>query len=282
MAITSFIPELWSKRLLRALEKAHVYGGAAIINRDYEGEIRQGGDTVHIGLLGEITIKDYDRTQPIDAPEVLSTTDQTLLIDQEKYYNFKVDDIDAAQAAGALMGPALLSAAYQLRDVSDAYIASLYADFTGGEIGDDGDPEAIAAAADAYDALVDLSVLLDEANVPDEGRFAVIPPWYAGLLAKDDRLITNVPGLIATGLVGVVDRLTIYRSNQVPNTGGDLYKIIAGHSIGWSFAEQIVKTEAYRQELGFADGVKGLHVYGAKVVRPTAFALLTATRATGS
>lgn len=283
MAITNFIPELWSARLLRALETSLVYGQAAVINRDYEGQITQAGDTVHVNTIGAITIKDYDRTAPIADPEDLSTALTTLLVDQEKYFNFKVNDVDKAQAAGALMGPASQEAAYGLRKVADTHIAGLYAEaVTGGAyvsgLGSEASPVDLATAADAYDLLVDLSVGLDTNDVPDEGRWVVIPPWFAGLLAKDERLLRAQPDLVGNGAVGLVDRLRVYRSNQVPKNvqpPNDQYTIVAGHPIGWSYAEQIVSTEAYRVEKGFDDGVKGLHVYGAKVIRPTAFAVAT-------
>ena len=104
MAVTNFIPELWSARLLDALEKTHV--AANLVNRDYEGEIRGQGDTVHINSIGSITVKDYAKNTDISAPETLSTTDQTLEISQAKYFNFQIDDVDAAQAAGDLMDKA--------------------------------------------------------------------------------------------------------------------------------------------------------------------------------
>lgn len=275
MAVTSFIPELWSARLLRALEKSHVYGSPLVVNRDYEGEIRQQGDTVNINTIGAVTIGNYTGAD-IGAPEELTTTNQQLLIDQAKFYNFAVDDVDRAQAAGQLMGPAMEEAGYGLRNVSDTFIAGLYTGIdAGNHLGTDGVPIAVTTAAAAYDQLVELSRVLDDANVPDEGRFAVIPPWYSALLAKDTRLIDNVPGLVASGLVGQVDRLRILRSNNVPATTNS--KVIAGWNRAISFAEQIVSTEAYRPEAGFKDAVKGLHVYGGKIVKSTELALLHAS-----
>lgn len=280
MAVTTFIPELWAGRLLRALEKSSVYGQAGVINRDYEGEISQAGDTVHIGTIGAITVKSYTRNSTIDAPETLATTDQSLLIDQEKYFNFEVDDIDKAQVAGNLMGPALQESAYALRDTVDQFVAALHTNFAGHyEKGDDTTPYVVDTSVKAYDALVDLSTGLDELNVPDEGRFCIIPPWFSALLAKDTRLMDNVPGLIGNGQIGQVDRLRVMRSNNVPNTSATKYKVIAGVPMGWSFAQQIVKTEAFRPQDTFSDAVKGLNVYGAKVIRPAIWALGTFNKA---
>ena len=284
MAVTSFIPEIWAASLLRELEKDLVYGQAGIINRDYEGEISQAGDTVHIGGIGAVTIREYDRTAAIAAPETLATSDQSLLIDQEMYYNFKVNDVDRAQVAGDLMGPAAAEAAYGLADVADEYIAGLHAGVDASMLyGSDIAPVELATADDAYDLLVDLAVMLDEANVPVGQRFAVIPPWLAGFLAKDTRILTSLgTSVIPNGFVGQVSTLRLLKSNNVPNYEGDLYKIIAGYPGAWTFAQQILKTEAYRVELGFDDAVKGLHVYGAKVVRSTKLAVATVTHVTGS
>jgi hypothetical protein len=284
MAVTSFIPEIWAASLLRELEKDLVYGQSGIINRDYEGEISQAGDTVHIGGIGAVTIREYDRTAAIEAPETLATSDQSLLIDQEMYYNFKVNDVDRAQVAGDLMGPAAAEAAYGLADVADEYIAGLHAGVDASMLyGSDIAPVELATADDAYDLLVDLAVMLDEANVPVGQRFAVIPPWLAGFLAKDTRILTSLgSSVIPNGFVGQVSTLRLLKSNNVPNYEGDLYKIIAGYPGAWTFAQQILKTEAYRVELGFDDAVKGLHVYGAKVVRSTKLAVATVTHVTGS
>ena len=284
MAVTSFIPEIWAASLLRELEKDLVYGQAGIINRDYEGDISQAGDTVHIGGVGAVTIREYDRTAAIAAPETLATSDQSLLIDQEMYYNFKVNDVDRAQVAGDLMGPAAAEAAYGLADVADEYIAGLHAGVDASMLyGSDIAPVELATADDAYDLLVDLAVMLDEANVPVGQRFAVIPPWLAGFLAKDTRILTSLgSSVIPNGFVGQVSTLRLLKSNNVPNYEGDLYKIIAGYPGAWTFAQQILKTEAYRVELGFDDAVKGLHVYGAKVVRATKLAVATVTHVTGS
>ena len=126
MAVTNFIPELWSARLLQSLEKTHV--AANLVNRDYEGEIRQQGDTVHINMIGTITVRDYTKGSDIVAPEELSTTDQTLVISQAKYFNFQIDDVDAAQVAGSLMDSALARSAYALKDAADSYILKTIAD----------------------------------------------------------------------------------------------------------------------------------------------------------
>ena len=281
MSVATFIPTLWAARLLRQLERSHVYAQAGVVNRDYEGEIRQKGDTVRINTIGSITIGDYTGAD-IGAPEELATTPQDLVITEAKFYNFKVDDVDKAQAAGQLMGPAVQEASYGLSDLLDVHVAAHYVNADAGNlVGTGAAAITIASPADAYDHLVELSVKLDEANVPEAGRSVIIPAWFAGMLAKDTRLIDNVPGLVANGLVGMVDRLKVMRSNNVPvvtsteGTPRPVSKIIALHPLAISVAEQIVNSEAYRPQGLFADAVKGLHVYGSQTVRPEAIAVGT-------
>jgi len=129
--------------------------------------------------------------------------------------------------------------------------------------------------------LVDLGVLLDEKYIPAEGRWAIVPPWYHGLLLKDQRFVSfGTEQNLATlrnGRVGMAAGFTILKSPLVPNTSGAKYKILAGHSMAITLAEQIMNVEAYRPQLRFGDAVKGLMVYGAKVVRPMSLACLTAS-----
>lgn len=286
MAITNFIPQIWSARLLENLRKALVYGQAGVVNRDYEGEIRQAGDRVHIHNIGPITVFDYTRNQDMPAPEQLSDERRTLVIDQAKAFNFQIDDIDAAQSNPKLMDAAMREAAYALADAADRYIASLYTG-AGNAIGSDASPVNVTSS-NAYDYLVDLSVVLDERNVPKTGRWVIVPPWFVGLLLKDERFVasgtTAAEERLQNGTVGRAAGFTVLESNNVPFVQGDgettldNYKIIAGHAMGWSYAEQINKVEAYRPERRFADAVKGLHLYGAKVVRPEALVVLSAAR----
>lgn len=280
MAFTNFIPKVWSSRLLEHLDKAHVYG--ALVNRDYEGEIKQYGDTVHINQIGAVTIKDYTRNTDIDAPEALSNTDQTLVIDQAKYFNFQIDDIDKAQIRPELMDAATQRAAYALADVSDTYIAGLMAAGALGTVGTDGSPITVTAQ-NAYEQLVALKVKLDEQSVPTIGRWVVVPAWFHGLLLLDNRFVANGTdkgvATLQNGLVGYAAGFEIHLSNNVPNTTDTKYKVIAGTNFGCSFAEQIVELKPYTPELRFADALKGLNVYGAKVIEGNALACLTANHA---
>lgn len=276
MAITTFIPELWSARLLYALEKSHV--ATALVNRNYEGQIANVGDTVHINTIGAITVKDYTRNTDMDAPETLDTTDQALVIDQAKSFNFQVDDVDNVQAAGDLIDTAMGRAAYALADVSDAYLLSTIASGTdaGNTIGAASSPIALTAS-NVYENIVKLRTKLDKANVPVNGRTIVIPPDVYALLLNDTTHFAVVQpatgeNMIVNGLVGRIAGFDVYMSNNVKTgTGTDTgktpyFEVTAQIADACTFAEQIIKTEAYRMEKRFADGVKGLHVYGAKVL----------------
>ena len=276
MAVTSFIPELWNARLLYALEKAHV--AANLVNRNYEGEIRQQGDTVHINSIGAVTVDDYTRNTDIDDPEVLTTTDQTLTIDQAKYFNFQIDDVDAAQVAGDMMDTAMQRAAYALNDAADAFLLQTIAAGvdTNNKIGSSA---AIALTAEnIYENIVALKTKLDKANVPTTGRYIVVPPEIHALLLLDDRFVKASDGgtandTLLNGEVGRVAGFTVYMSNNVKFTA-DHWEIPASVQTSTTYAEQIVSTEAYRMEKRFADAVKGLHVYGAKVTDGKQIAVL--------
>lgn len=283
MSVTNFVPTIWSARLLAHLDKKHVY--AALVNRDYEGEIRNYGDTVKINQIGDVTIKNYTKGNDIEDPEDLSGSQTMLTIDQAKYFNFSIDDVDAAQVNPKLMDEAMKRAAYGMNDTTDTFLANmmyLAASNNGKNLGDDSTP-VVPTKADAYDYLVDLSTDLTEKDVPTEGRWAVIPAWFHGLLLKDSRFVGNGTdynkAMIEGGEVGVAAGFRIFLSNNVPNTEGTKYKILGGTNAAGSYAEQILKTEAYRPEKRFSDAVKGLHVYGGKVVQPKCLSVLTANKA---
>jgi N4-gp56 family major capsid protein len=284
MAITRFRPEIWSAQLLVSLRKALVYAGPGIINRDYEGEIRNAGDTVRITSISDPTIGTYSANTTTVTPEELSDAQRTLVVDQAKYFSFYVDDIDARQAMGNVIPEAMSRAAYKLADVVDQYVASFY---TGAQaanvIGSTGAPVKVALSSDtnslsAYNnVLVPLRTALSRANVPTVGRYVVVSPEFHARLLLDGRFIkVNESGTsegLRNGMVGRAAGFDILESNNVPNPTGNVHVVQAGVSSALSFAEQINKTEAYRPEAKFADAVKGLALYGAKLVRPDSIAV---------
>lgn len=277
MAIDNFIPEVWSARLLENLFETHIYGSAGVINRDYEGDISEFGDSVRISNIGDVTVSTYTKNTDIAAPETLTDATRTLDIDQSKYYNFQIDDVDKAQQKPKVMDAAMKQAAYALSKVADQFIAAQYVDVDAGNV----IPAATPTTSNAYEYLVDLGVLLDEDNTPEDGRWVIVPPWYEGLLLKDDRFVSfatpEAKAARDNRAIGSISGFTVYKSNNVPIVATE-YQVMAGHPIAWSFAEQITETEAYRPEKRFGDAVKGLHLYGSKVVRPENLALFEATK----
>lgn len=284
MAITTFIPEIWSARLLYALDKAHV--ATNLVNRNYEGVIANQGDTVHINSIGAVTVKDYTKNTNIADPEVLTTSDQTLVIDQAKYFNFQVDDVDKAQISGEIIDTAMGRSAYALADVSDAFLLKTIANgaASANKIGAKATLTALTAS-NVYENIVKMRTLLDKANVPTTGRTIVVPPEVYALLLLDDRFAKSGSdsgqNALLNGMVGRVAGFDVFMSNNcVSGTDGGsgsntpYFVITAQVADACTYAEQIIKTEAYRMEKRFADGVKGLHVYGAKVTNGNEIAKL--------
>lgn len=278
MSTNHFVPQLWSAKILDALDKELVY--SKLFNADYEGEISDAGDTVHIAQVGAVSIKDYTKRGTIDGPEDVTAEDKTLTIDQAKYFNVSVDDVDAAQSAVNLLDTATQRAGYGFSDVADAYLGDLLA--TSGTVtdglGTDDAPLAITKD-NAYETLVKIKVALDNANLPKQGRVAVVPAEFEGYMLLDPRFV-NVTNQseqrLTEGEVYKAAGFEIHTSNNVPKAKtGEGVKVIASSPIQGTYAQQVLKTEAYRPESGFSDAVKGLHVYGAAVLRPEVVAVAT-------
>lgn len=278
MATTKFIPTIWSARILAALEKQLVY--TKFFNRDYEGEIRDAGDTVKIGLVGTPAVRTYVKGADIGTPDDVAVDDETLSISQADYFNIAIDDVNAAQSKINLLESASSQTGYAFGDATDKYLAGILVADTGGTIGTKDAPKNITDAKpeDAYNLLVDLKVALDRKNCPTMGRICVVPPEFEGFMLKDSRFVavaTNDSNQRLTeGTVYKSAGFEIYVSNNAPHNGNDgpkvantVYDIIAGCDQSGTYAEKILKTEAYRPEKSFKDAVKGLHVYGAKVLR---------------
>lgn len=274
MAIANFIPEVWSAQLLTSLKGALVYGAPGVVNRNYEGEIANFGDTVNITSITRPTIGTYTAHNDITFEDVDDAT-RALVIDQAKYFAFEVDDIEARQARGNVMDEAADEAAYGLRDTADAFLSALMV--SGMDAGNELAAVDIDTATEAEQALVDLKTTLDVDDCPDNGRWVVITPQFEALLLRSSLFVPQYAAgtteALRNGRIGRAFGFDIYKSNQAPasdDAAGS--KIIAGHPVAVTYAEQIAKTEAVRLEKRFADGVKGLHLYGAKVVRPTCLA----------
>lgn len=280
MAVTNFIPEIWSAQLLSSLKKALIFAGPSVVNRNYEGDIANSGDTVRITSISRPTVASYTKDSTTITAETLTDAVRTLVIDQAKYFAFEVDDIDLRQSAsgGALMDEAATEAAYALADTADQYVAGLY---TAVDAGNAISTTSITSAALAVSNLIALKVRLDTANVPQQGRYVVVPPWYHALLLGSDLFVrvdaSGTDMALRNGLVGRAFGFDVLVSNNCVNVTGDDYIVQAGVPGAITFGEQIAKVEAYRPESAFSDALKGLHLYGAKVIRPTAIATLTAS-----
>jgi N4-gp56 family major capsid protein len=279
VAITRFRPEIWSARLLVALKTRLVYAQPGVVNRDYEGEIAEAGDTVRITSISDPTIGTYVPNATTITPEELTDAQRTLTVDQSKYFAFKVDDIDARQAKGNVMPTAMNRAAYQLAKVADSYVAGLYTQTAAAnQLG----TVSVTTAALAYTQIRLLKLRMDEADIPEEGRYLIAPPWFYSLLLEDNRFLdASASGStepLRNGFIGRTLGFNLAQSNVAPNPTGDDFVVQAGVPEAISYAEQINKTEAYRPESSFSDAVKGLHLYGAKVIRPDHLATLVASK----
>ena len=275
MAVVNFVPDIWSSRILMNLSRLSVAAG--IVNRDYEGDIANAGDSVKITNFVDPTIGNYTAHTDITVEDIDDAT-QSLLINQQKYFAFELDDIERAQSVngGTVMNTATTRASYGLKNVLDAFLLTTMAAGASASAPDHQIAEAtISTPAAAYEALVDWGVVLDNADIPEEERWVVVTPAFHGKLLKDDRFVKAGDDASAAvrqnGRVGEAAGFTVHKSNNLPDgPGAGLGKsMIAGYRGATTLAEQVVSVEGARMEKRFADMVKGLHVYGAKVTRPT-------------
>jgi hypothetical protein len=281
----NFIPEIWSGKLIENFYDATVL--AAISNTDYEGEIRQHGDTVNIRTTPEITIRTYVKGQTLqvenpDKPKI------QLMIDKGEYFSCIEDDVDKVQSDINLMDTWSKDASERMKikidqrvltdvlpDISSVNKGNTAGRITGNiDLGSTGTPVAITKT-NVLDYLVDLGTVLDEANAPEAGRFVVIPAKMAGMIKKSDLKDAALTGdgtsVLRNGRLGMIDRFTIYMSHNLSVSSGK-FSLIAGHKMGLTFASQMTEMETIRSESTFGNIVRGLQVYGYKVVKPEALA----------
>jgi hypothetical protein len=278
-----FIPEIWSGKMVEKFYDATVFG--QIASTDYEGEIKDMGDNVVIRTTPSITINDYKIGQTLNYEEPTNPS-VDLAINMGKYFAFRCDDVDRYQADIDLMDDWSGDASEQMKVAIDTdVLANIYVDvaaankgLTAGaksssyNLGVTGTPVALAKA-NILDYLVDLGSVLDEQNVPETGRWLVLPTWACGMIKKSDLKDTSLTGDATTpirnGLIGELDRFMVYRSNLVNSVtdGSDtVYNIIAGHKAGLTFAAQMTQMETLKNPNSFGNLVRGLNVYGYKVI----------------
>jgi hypothetical protein len=267
----NFVPEVFSKLLQAKFYKQSVL--PAISNTDYEGEISGQGDKVVIRTVPAVTINDYAGTV---SNQELTTAKVEMLIDKAKYYSFKIDDVLAAQADINMLEAASSDAAEGMRVAVESDVMSSV--ITGATtIG----AQTTITAGNILGEILGLSTALDNLNIPEEGRFIVLPPSMISLLKQSELRQAYLTGdsesPLRNGRVGMVDRFTVYQSNMLHTPAGTAdagyTHVLAGHPKAISFASQFTSTETVRLESTFGDAVRGLKVYGSKVVVPDCLAV---------
>ncbi len=269
MAINNFIPQVWSARLQDNLQRALVFG--KLCNRNYEGEITQWGDSVHINTLNDITIRPYNPAVNLAAPEQLSGTDTILTIEHGAYYNFYLNDVDAAQASADVMDAAMRNAAYRLAADAEEYIVSVIR--SSAEI--NATLPMPTEEGGLYNLLLTIKTGFDSLCVPRRDRKLILPPALEAMLLTDSRFITGSTAAaehLAEGSIARALGFDVYISLDLDN------EIVAMIPDAVTFANQISQVEAYRPQNGFSDGVKGLNLCGAKVVIPHGVCMVTLTQ----
>ena len=282
----NFIPEIWSGKLVVNFYDATVL--SAISNTDYEGEIRNQGDTVNIRTTPAIEIFEYKKGQTLKTTRPESPKIQ-LVIDKGEYFSCIEDDVDKIQSDIALMDQWSKDASERMKICVDKRvlgdivgdIAATNRGAAAGRISQNINLGTSAAAValtkdNVLDYIVDMGTVLHEANAPEDGRYMVIPAKLAGMIKKSDLRDASLAGdstsILRNGRMGMIDRFTLYMSHNLPVTAGK-YSIIAGHKMGLTFASQMTNMESLRSDSTFGTIVRGLQVYGYKVVKPEALAL---------
>ena len=266
MAIINFISTVWSENLLKQLDKKYI--GVLNCNREYEGEIKNQGSIVKICGVGDVTVSDYTKNTDMSAPETLSDTARLLNINQAKYFNFQIDDVDRAQSNPKLMDAAMKLAANKLAKAADKYVYSLH---------DNISLKYRITTPDDFDAIEKAIIrarqVLYYKNVGDSTEVVLeLPPEVAHiLLQRNIAKATDNKEMLETGCIGYLYGCKVFIStgfDNIPDGNLVTFKAMMRTKRAIAFAEQISEVEAYRPEKRFADAVKGLHLYGAKIVYP--------------
>ena len=299
----NFVPEIWSGKLQVKFYKSTVLG--EITNNDWEGEIKDQGDKINIRTIPTITISDYTKGMSL-ANQVPISTPITLSIDYGKYFSLVIDDIDATQADIKLMDMFTNDAAQQMKIGIDSLVLTQLA--TGGAsttalaatankgayagvISGDGSSTGINLGTTAapitltksnvLDTILNMGQALDEQNVPEDGRWLVIPAFAAAFLKNSDLKQAMVTGdsvsPLRNGKIGMIDRFTIYTSNNLYSSSNKT-TLLAGTRDAVSFASQITNVETLRSTTSFGNIMRGLNVFGFKVVKPEALVAAVVTK----
>ena len=278
MAVSNFIPELWSDSINVALRKSQVLGG--LCTQRWSGELSKQGDTVHILGVTTGSVATYNPAGTLSYGD-LSDTTTDLTVDQADAFAFGIDDIDKAQSLPGLMETATSDYAYKLSDALEQYIFSLVD--ASAEVGSYVDYNAAGSGplttANVEAALGEVAVALDEANVPSAGRWGVVSPKVYDIIRRAEvAALRSENAWKINGSSLEVAGFVIFKSNNVPvgdSTSEDI-KNLFGQGDAIALANTITEVEAIRLESAFRTGVRGLNVYGAKVVNKGRLAILNA------
>lgn len=288
-----FTPELWSPKLVSKFYETTVFG--EIASTDYEGEITNHGDKVIIRTRPSITVNKYTKGQDLSYENPESPAVE-LLIDQGEYFAFTIDNVDKYQSDLGLIDEWSDDASEQMKIAIDTEIltsiySDVHADNTGANAGTKSSMFDLGAAGAAIgltkenilDYIVDLGTVLDEQNVPDDGRWLVLPAWACGLIKKSDLKDASLSGdetsIMRNGRIGMIDRFRIYKSNLLDSTTeteGEAFHMVAGHRAGLTFASQMTEMEDLPNPNQFGTLIRGLQVYGYEVIEPKYLAQLYA------
>ena len=266
MAINNFVPAVWSEHLLQDLEKQYV--GVAHCSREYEGEIKEKGNVVKICGVSTVRVSDYVKDTNMNEPDALTTNVRDLTIDQAKYFNFQIDDVDHVQSKPNLMSTALKKASTALATQADKHVFGLW-DSAGISFN-----VSVRTGEQIIDTILDARTMMMERNVIDPEDVVIeVSPAIATLILKAKiNLVSDNHDVLEKGYMGSLFGCKIYVSNNiiqnVNDDGSITHKCLIRTKRAIAFAEQLSEVEAYRPELRFADAVKGLYLYGAKVVYP--------------
>ena len=292
-ASSNFLPAIYSKKVLNFFRKSSVI--EAVTNTDYTGEISSFGDSVKIIKEPTITVHQYERGADVAATK-LTDDETTLVVDTANAFKFIVDDIESKMSHVNFKEVAASSAAYALKDAFDEGVLKTLVDGASAAAPNHvlGADSGTALAQGLYDGagaidlggtgetdpldvLARMARLLDEQNVPEEGRYVVAGPAFYEQLSQSSSKLLNVDfnagqGSIRNGLVtsGKLRGFSMYRSNNMPEQTNATGVIVAGHMSACATAQTITSTEVIRDPDSFGDICRGLHVYGAKVLRPEA------------
>jgi hypothetical protein len=270
MALSNFIPQLWSASVLEGFRRAEVV--APLVTREYEGLARS-GNQVHIASLAiddtDAIVQTYNGSHAVDDIE---DSKQTILINQKKAVAFKVDDVDRVQAAGS-MEALTRDAAKLLTEDAEDYIVSTM--LTGGTNANAGGTGTVTDADEAFATVVALRTALSKANVPGADRYLVVNPDFAAMLLAGDSKLTSADsagsdGELRNGVLGRILGFTVVESTAPGLANTAKPAAVALHSSAVAYVNQIEEVEAFRSPTAFADVIRMLHVYGAKVLRQAA------------